>query len=84
MSFDCLVERLDDESLVRGKERLLEVACSREVMVERALADAEAPAEPIDAEAVGAVVSNGCEAGLNPIGPGRHARDRTIRYGMEA
>ena len=59
---------------------MLEVACSREVMVERALADAEAPAEPIDADASGAVVSNGCEAGLNPIGPGRHTA--TVPYGM--
>src|SRR5215204_1242911 len=36
-------------------------------MVERALADAQALAEPMDAEAVRAIVSNGCQAGLNPI-----------------
>jgi hypothetical protein len=48
--------------------------------VEGALADADAPAEPINAEAAGAVVSNGGEAGLNPIGPGGHTA--TVPYGM--
>jgi hypothetical protein len=81
---DCLVERLDDKSLVRGKQGLLEVACSCEVVVERALADAEAPAESIDPDTIRAVIRNGSQAGLNPVGSGRHAVERTIRYGMEA
>ena len=37
---DRLIERLDDQSLVRRKDRPLEVGCPREVMVEGALADA--------------------------------------------
>ena len=77
------MERLDNKSLVRGKEGLLEVACSCKVMVERALADLEALAESIDPEAVRAVIGNGSQAGLNPVGSGRHALERTIRYGME-
>jgi hypothetical protein len=49
-------------------------------MVERALADAQAPAEPLDAEAVRAIVSNGCQTRLNPIGLPQHSR--TVPYGM--
>lgn len=80
---DCLVERFDDKSLVRSKEGLFEVARAGKVMVKRAFANSEAPAESIDAEAFRAVVGNGCKASLNPIGSGRHGPDRTIRYGME-
>ncbi len=58
----------------------LEVARSREVMVERAFADAQAAAEAIDAEAAGPFVSNGCQAGLDPIGPAGHVV--TVPYGM--
>jgi hypothetical protein len=57
---DRLIESLDDERLVRSKDGLLEVAWPREVMVERAFADAQAAAEAIDAEATGALVSNSC------------------------
>jgi hypothetical protein len=49
-------------------------------MVERAFADPQAAAEAIDAEAIGSVVSNGCQAGLDPIGPAGHIV--TVPYGM--
>src|SRR5215204_6694043 len=49
-------------------------------MVERALADAQALAEPIDAEAVRAIVSNGCQADLNPIRLPQHSWN--VPYGM--
>ena len=77
---DRVVERLDHQSFVRGEEGPLEVAGSSEVVVERALADAEPPAEPINAETVWAIVGHSCKAGLEPVRTGRHTV--TIPYGM--
>ena len=77
---DRVVERLDHQSFVRVEQGSLEVAGSREMVVERALADAEPPTEPINAETVGALVGHCCEPGLEPVRTGGHTL--TIPYGM--
>jgi hypothetical protein len=51
-----LIKCLHNASFVRGQECLLEVAGSREVVVERALADIEASAKSINAQFIWAVI----------------------------